>query len=180
MGIENDGVIIMISAAIGGTAEALGGGKFANGAVTGAYVMMLNHMMHGDGLPEPDGVDAISGAAIDKYGPIHEYYGMTKDAFLSLSPDDQQFMIAQAKWYIDKGDKTGMDYREMRIEHEKRLAGIMDGTNRLGFIKTINTAKIEIVLEAVLNRFGSPIFLAPKHSLDNLEQQQMIRERKHQ
>jgi hypothetical protein len=43
MGIENDGVKIMISAAIGGTAEALGGGKFANGAVTGAYVMMLNH-----------------------------------------------------------------------------------------------------------------------------------------
>ena len=35
---------IAISAAIGGTAEALGGGKFANGAVTGAYVMMFNHM----------------------------------------------------------------------------------------------------------------------------------------
>ena len=35
---------ITISAAIGGTAEALGGGKFANGAVTGAYVMALNHM----------------------------------------------------------------------------------------------------------------------------------------
>jgi hypothetical protein len=41
MGIENDVVKIMISAAIGGTAEALGGGKFANGAVTGAYVMIL-------------------------------------------------------------------------------------------------------------------------------------------
>jgi RHS repeat-associated protein len=37
---------IAISAAIGGTAEALGGGKFANGAVTGAYVMALNHMEH--------------------------------------------------------------------------------------------------------------------------------------
>jgi len=33
-----------ISATIGGTAEALGGGKFSNGAVTGAYVMMLNHL----------------------------------------------------------------------------------------------------------------------------------------
>ncbi len=39
----------VISATIGGTAEALGGGKFANGAVTGAYVMMLNHLGdHGD------------------------------------------------------------------------------------------------------------------------------------
>jgi len=42
-----------ISATIGGTAEALGGGKFANGAVTGAYVMMLNHLMHdGEGVSQ--------------------------------------------------------------------------------------------------------------------------------
>ena len=39
---------IAISAAIGGTAEALGGGKFANGAVTGAYVMAFNHLMHSE------------------------------------------------------------------------------------------------------------------------------------
>jgi hypothetical protein len=47
---------VILSAAIGGTAEALGGGKparrndsgggFSNGAVTGAYVMMFNHLMH--------------------------------------------------------------------------------------------------------------------------------------
>jgi RHS repeat-associated protein len=41
MGIETK---IALSAALGGTAEALGGGKFANGAVTGAYVMMFNHL----------------------------------------------------------------------------------------------------------------------------------------
>jgi RHS repeat-associated protein len=41
---NNRGAQIALSAAIGGTAEALGGGKFANGAVTGAYVMMLNHL----------------------------------------------------------------------------------------------------------------------------------------
>ncbi|NOU45784.1 MAG: hypothetical protein HOO86_01835 [Bacteroidales bacterium] len=35
---------IALSAAIGGTAETLGGGKFANGAVTGAFVMMFNHL----------------------------------------------------------------------------------------------------------------------------------------
>lgn len=38
------GTQVALSAAIGGTAEALGGGKFANGAVTGAYVMMFNHL----------------------------------------------------------------------------------------------------------------------------------------
>jgi hypothetical protein len=40
----NAGTQVIMSAAIGGTAEALGGGKFANGAVTGAYVMMFNHL----------------------------------------------------------------------------------------------------------------------------------------
>jgi len=35
---------IALSAVIGGAAEKLGGGKFANGAVTGAYVMMFNHL----------------------------------------------------------------------------------------------------------------------------------------
>ncbi len=38
------GTQVALAAVIGGTAEALGGGKFANGAVTGAYVMMLNHL----------------------------------------------------------------------------------------------------------------------------------------
>ncbi|MFW5872524.1 MAG: hypothetical protein ACOCVN_00910 [bacterium] len=38
------GTQVALSAAIGGTAEALGGGEFANGAVTGAYVMMFNHV----------------------------------------------------------------------------------------------------------------------------------------
>jgi hypothetical protein len=36
--------IIHFSQTNGGTAEKLGGGKFANGAVTGAYVMMFNHL----------------------------------------------------------------------------------------------------------------------------------------
>jgi hypothetical protein len=41
---------VILSAVIGGTAEALGGGKFSNGAVTGAFVYLLNHASHqGDG-----------------------------------------------------------------------------------------------------------------------------------
>jgi len=37
---------IAMSAIVGGTASELGGGKFANGAVTGAFVMMYNEMGH--------------------------------------------------------------------------------------------------------------------------------------
>ncbi len=53
-GNMSKGAQIAMSAVIGGTAEKLGGGKpacrswhagrFANGAVTGAYVMMFNHL----------------------------------------------------------------------------------------------------------------------------------------
>ena len=39
---------VLASSVVGGTASVLGGGKFANGAVTGAYVMLFNYMMHPD------------------------------------------------------------------------------------------------------------------------------------
>ena len=35
-----------MAAALGGTVETIGGGKFSNGAVTGAFVYLLNHMAH--------------------------------------------------------------------------------------------------------------------------------------
>lgn len=47
------GLYAVVGAATGGTAEALGGGKFANGAVTGTFVGMFNHGMHG-GIERPD------------------------------------------------------------------------------------------------------------------------------
>lgn len=37
---------MIMAAAVGGTAEALGGGKFANGAITGAFVGLFNHLRH--------------------------------------------------------------------------------------------------------------------------------------
>jgi len=37
---------VIASMAVGGTASVLGGGKFANGAITGAYVMMYNELSH--------------------------------------------------------------------------------------------------------------------------------------
>ena len=37
---------VVTAAVVGGTASGLGGGKFANGAVTGAYTMLFNHMAH--------------------------------------------------------------------------------------------------------------------------------------
>jgi len=44
---------VIAAAAIGGTAEALGGGKFANGAITAAYVVLFNHLQHDGGVDDP-------------------------------------------------------------------------------------------------------------------------------
>jgi len=43
--LEPLGAKVAANAIVGGTASMVGGGKFANGAITGAYVMMFNHMM---------------------------------------------------------------------------------------------------------------------------------------
>ena len=57
-----------IAAVIGGTAEALGGGKFANGAVTGAFVEMYNHLMEqsdGKNVPSKEWIESKVNAAIE-------------------------------------------------------------------------------------------------------------------
>jgi hypothetical protein len=46
---------VLASSIVGGTASVLGGGKFANGAITGAYVMLFNHMRHPDDGEEDGG-----------------------------------------------------------------------------------------------------------------------------
>ena len=44
----------MAAAVVGGTASELAGGKFANGAVTGAFSFAFNEVVHNDGFEKPD------------------------------------------------------------------------------------------------------------------------------
>jgi hypothetical protein len=37
---------LVSSSAVGGTVSSIGGGNFANGAITGAYTFLLNHKLH--------------------------------------------------------------------------------------------------------------------------------------
>ena len=46
---------VVTASVIGGTASVLGGGKFANGAVTGAVGYLFNALLHADGWDSPNG-----------------------------------------------------------------------------------------------------------------------------
>ncbi len=54
-GIENKGALVVSSAIVGGTSSMIGGRKFSNGAVTGAFTMWFNHLNGGEGHPDSKG-----------------------------------------------------------------------------------------------------------------------------
>jgi len=119
---------IAISAAIGGTAEALGGGKFANGAVTGAYVMALNHMMaHGlsGDDPIPDGRHALRLNSLKELvNKIHYYSTATGvevgGVMLIMNDGASEYWILP--W--DKNDATTCVFDPERIPNiEKAVRG---------------------------------------------------------
>lgn len=72
---------IAASAVLGGTVSELGGGKFANGAITSAFSVMFNDMMHPQGGDDDDpwlaatGL-AITASAIDGPLPIGEVFAV--------------------------------------------------------------------------------------------------------
>jgi hypothetical protein len=111
------GAKVSMSAVIGGTVEKLGGGKFANGAVTGAYVMMFNHLRTQE--PERKGFPTSKELKRDFAESFEEKVGapyINNPEYLPLSPDKL------AKDILNSGDlnsdKHGFSLRafDIRIE----------------------------------------------------------------
>ncbi|HNX89024.1 MAG TPA: hypothetical protein PKH58_08085 [Paludibacteraceae bacterium] len=65
-GIDNYAAEVVIGTVAGGTAAEIGGGKFANGAVTGAFTVMYNHLMH-------DAFLKLSIKNLEEYKQIENY-----------------------------------------------------------------------------------------------------------
>lgn len=85
---------VAIAAAMGGTAEQLGGGKFANGAVTGAFVVMFNDLEH----------DKIN--LSDSKNPYKDMIEVLRD-FSLKDPNDPEPRILDL---FDEGGISGSDY----------------------------------------------------------------------
>lgn len=95
--INNPGPVgyMLIGAAIGSTAETLGGGKFANGAVTGAFIGLLHHAMHGDGLADDEPTESEGG-----------YLSSKKEAF-RFARNKANMTQKEVSVYTEINSKTG-------------------------------------------------------------------------
>jgi hypothetical protein len=92
---------IAISAAIGGTAEALGGGKFANGAVTGAFVNLLNHLAHTNtkGEGEKTTKTETSGSKGDELPSTDDYKNGEQ-----VTVNGQKYQLHNCEWVKLSGE----------------------------------------------------------------------------
>ncbi len=73
-GIENKGALVVSSAVVGGTSSMIGGGKFSNGAVTGAFTVWFNHLTHeNEDYVEPPAKIDLSGGSEDIIEGILEW-----------------------------------------------------------------------------------------------------------
>lgn len=90
-GIDSEALQVITGAAVGGTAAVLGGGKFANGAITGAYVVAFNHLLHK--LQNPTGGN-IRGC--DRHGCGHHgaSRGSRSHRGIDITSEPNQFVTA--------------------------------------------------------------------------------------
>jgi hypothetical protein len=69
------------SAVLGGTIDEIGGGKFANGAITGAYGMLFNDLRHDDDDPRKS---ATNGGGDDFKNYVEKANGITGNPLASF------------------------------------------------------------------------------------------------
>jgi len=84
-----------IASAIGGTAEVLGGGKFGNGAVTGAFVHLFNHEMHRNDF------NAGMSERYERAEKVANFLGLVEDMINDYKIDDE---LQEAKKEWDSGN----------------------------------------------------------------------------
>ena len=66
---------VAASAALGGTVSVLGGGKFASGAMTGAFQMMYNDLLHkGPTYRQLKNIDGVYRASLAEYSEASDFY----------------------------------------------------------------------------------------------------------
>lgn len=114
------GTATIQSAIVGGTASVLGGGKFANGAVTGAFGYLFNDAIH----------YRESSAAEDRWtslkNSVRRVFGTEDVLVIGEGMDDRVIPYAKARnadWYVPT---QGLSYGESLNENTKLIIQKMD------------------------------------------------------
>lgn len=106
---------LVATAVIGGTGAVLGGGRFANGAVTGAFVYMFNQAMEKAESRHPKKVAWVTVEAAHADIPAQDDSGITKEVAKNglYMNNDMEVEDSNSKWrpfvkrtrYLDDGDQ---------------------------------------------------------------------------
>ena len=131
------GAQVAMSAVIGGTAEKLGGGKFANGAVTGAFVMMLNHLQTQRQMGVPE-MELNEKQRLQLQARIKQANLLSRNRWANYDP---LTMDNRNPWSVDmtiEGVEPGRKYYSQNMEiwigNENLLADITYLPNNVGNI----------------------------------------------
>jgi len=157
---------VVSSSIVGGTASVIGGGKFANGAITGAYVMLFNHMMHdGDEKNQKkSNVDSVSEETSIVYEGTYWKEGMPTE----IEENGKLLVVPKTNKYTFVRDKNlRKQYDKIRIE--KFGTAKLSPVDRLLEPKTMGT--LDIIFQLV-----NPIPSLPTYRSDFVNDQ----ERKYQ
>jgi hypothetical protein len=137
------GVRAIAGAALGGTASALGGGSFANGAITGAFVVLFNHVAHE--MQEPQGKTTTRKILASADIPSKEQaYGSQDCWLLNAEAIDESFggnwTKSKMELWFTKGDEfVDVIAWDLYAEKTGRTVHIYPATKD-GVINSIPTA----------------------------------------
>lgn len=145
---KNVGVRIAAEAVAGGTASAIGGGKFRNGALTGAYGYLFNHLMHITGgmregtNPFGHSALAVEGAGLYSYGnstplgsdPLSYItdQSLVRDQLITIIPTTSQQDAAAVEFFSTKPGMNSvgiLDNCSVRTSQALQVSGVpIDGS----------------------------------------------------
>ncbi|MCK9271843.1 MAG: hypothetical protein M0P50_15515, partial [Bacteroidales bacterium] len=142
---------VALSAALGGTAEALGGGKFANGAVTGAYVMMFNHLQ--ENIQEKKAERKFTKS-------------IPKETLAAMTPEQRKSFYQLYRQFTKDG--FSFENHETFIEGMQNLSDFWDySTVLVGIEATVLAAKIA-PLFAIVGLVSTTAVAMVSSSFDNI------------
>ena len=147
---------LVTAAVVGGTASELGGGKFANGAVTGAYTMLFNHMQNHGGIPRRNPGKADWNNSEEVYYKTKEWMKFIAENDSPVDGNGEYWNVAdiyenigyKSEWdkFLHGGMRGGTSrshyYTKAGLQIYVRETNLIDNYNANNIIGIINSDKL--------------------------------------